>query len=365
MVTIVRACAWSVLLASAVCAPPTFADVPKVIRVGCPGAGIGNRGFVGGSPFAVMHVKGLLEEEFKRDGIRIEYSLFKGAGPAVNEAAANGQLDVWHVGDLPAMVARAGGLKHRVLLASNSRVSVYVAVPADSSVTRLEDLRGRRVAVNKGTTTHLQAARFLAAHGLSERDVRVINMQASAAKAALATKDVDAMVGQTDLLTLRDRGVARIIYASRGESGEYGQSTLMASEDFLDRYPHIVQRIVNVWVRAAHWTSLEQNRHELFKLWEKSGVPYRSWATEYEGRDLKEKSSPLLDDYIVARYRAGLEDARRLGFIRKTVDVETWFDRRFLENALKATGLQDYWRECDASGKHKPKADAGRRPRAR
>jgi sulfonate transport system substrate-binding protein len=55
-----------------VAVPARAQDKPAVIRVATPGVGIGNRPVVGGSVWAVVHLKGLLEEEFKADGIRVE-----------------------------------------------------------------------------------------------------------------------------------------------------------------------------------------------------------------------------------------------------------------------------------------------------
>lgn len=339
-------------------AGPASAENPKVIRFGYPGVGVGNRPFVGGSTFSTVHGRALLEAEFKQDGIPVAFTFFKGAGPALNEAAANGLLDIWHEGDLPAIVARAGGLRTKVLLASSTRGNQYVAVPADSPVTRLEELKGRRVAVFKGTTGHLHAVSFFAAHGLAERDLRLINMDTATGKAALATKDIDALVGGTDLIELRNRGIAKIIYSTRGDSPTFfTQGTLIATEDFIKRYPHVVQRIVNVWVAAARWNSEPEHRQEVFQNWARSGTPYGTYKEDYEGIDLKVKSSPLLDDYIAQRYRDGIQDSKRFGYIRAPFAVEDWFDPTFLAKALKTTGLENYWVEFDAEGRPKSRPD--------
>src|SRR5690349_4000511 len=74
---------------------------PKEIRVAYPGVGVGNRPFVGGNSAAVVHLRGLLEEEFKADGIKVTWSFLRGAGPATNELYANGLVDFSLLGDLP------------------------------------------------------------------------------------------------------------------------------------------------------------------------------------------------------------------------------------------------------------------------
>ncbi|MEN0106811.1 MAG: nitrate ABC transporter substrate-binding protein, partial [Pseudomonas sp.] len=58
-----------------------------------------------------------LEKEFAADGIEVQWNFFKGAGPAVNEALANGQVDFAYLGDLPAIVGKANGQDTRQLSA--------------------------------------------------------------------------------------------------------------------------------------------------------------------------------------------------------------------------------------------------------
>ncbi len=151
-----------------------------------------------------MHLKGLLEQEFKADGIQIRWSFLRGAGPAVNELYANGLVDFSALGDLPSVIGRAGGLKTKVLAGTFVRGNFYFSVPADSNIKSITDLRGKKIAVLKGTATQLGAVKVLESFGLKEKDVRLINMDTNTAKAALITKDVDATVGGYDYLALRD-----------------------------------------------------------------------------------------------------------------------------------------------------------------
>src|SRR4030095_6046527 len=111
---------------------PRFAraDAPSVIRIAYPGVGVGNRPVVGGSSAPTMHLRGMLEEEFQKDGIRIEWSFLRGAGPAVNELYANGLVDFSLLGDLPSLIGRAGGLETRVLAATGIRGNSYIFVPS-------------------------------------------------------------------------------------------------------------------------------------------------------------------------------------------------------------------------------------------
>ncbi|HEX3133471.1 MAG TPA: ABC transporter substrate-binding protein, partial [Planctomycetota bacterium] len=149
---------------------------PKVIRIGFAAVGIGGVQAVGYSSFGSAQMLGLVDEEFNRDGIRIEWNFYRGAGPAVNEAIANGLLDVAWQGDLPSVIGRANGLKTRIVAGAGLRANTYLAVPVDSPAQSLKDLVGKKVALHKGTNLQLTVSRILQAHQLSERDFKSINL---------------------------------------------------------------------------------------------------------------------------------------------------------------------------------------------
>lgn len=60
------------------------AATQSVIRVGVPGVGVGDRPKTGGSPPSTVGLRGLLEEEFEADGIKVQWNYLRGAGPALN-----------------------------------------------------------------------------------------------------------------------------------------------------------------------------------------------------------------------------------------------------------------------------------------
>lgn len=326
-------------------------EKPTVIRLGVATAGAGNPPVYGGSPSATAQIKGWLEEEFKADGIRVEWRFFKGAGPGVNEALASGQLDFAFQGDLPSILGRASGIKTKLLLASGIRADVYVAVPDGSELQSIDDLRGKRVALFKGTNLQLGVDRLLAEHGMSERDLKIVNLDFAASQAALASKDIDAAFGGFELLTLRDKGIAKIIYSSKGRSPAVTRNAhVLVTEAFEKKYPEIVGRVVKALVRSAQWTSDEKNRDEVFHLWAKTGIPYTTWKESFEGEPMKLKNSPLFDDYLTHRYKQAVADALRFKLIRTGFDVDAWIDRRYLDAAIKSLHLEGYWPTYDSEG---------------
>ncbi|MEI9948534.1 MAG: ABC transporter substrate-binding protein [Pseudomonadota bacterium] len=343
-------------LSLAVIAGQARADAPSVIRVGYPGVGIGNRPASFGNAIATLHLRGLLEDEFKKDGIKIQWTFLRGAGPAVNELFANGLLDFSHLGDLPSVVGRSSGLKYKVLASSGVRGNIYVSVPSDSAIKDLKELRGRKVAVQKGTATHLAALKILESVGLTEKDVRLLSMDTNTAKAAIVTKDVEAAFGQADYLSLQDQGVSRVIFTTKGGDAKLTSNGLfLGSEDFIRKYPEITKRVVKNVVLAAKW--LADNEKEpapIFQLWSKSGNAFASFKRDWQGENLKYKTSPLVDPYVASRYKLQIDEAKRLGLTRKSFSFEEWTDATFLNQALKELNLENFWQPRDLNGNPLP-----------
>lgn len=326
---------------------------PPVINFGFASPKVGNPPQYTLGAGGIAYSKGWIEDEFKSNPeTKVEFVFFKGAGPAVNEALANNQLDFAFQGDLPAVIARSVGLKTRLLLANNIRNNIYLAVPPDSSIRSVEDLKGKKVSFFKGTNAQTPINRLLAKHKLNEKNLKVINLDTASGQAALLNGDIDALFGDVQLLKLRDQGKLKIIYTSNGDSPIYTrQAHILVRDEFAAKYPETTKRIVKVLVKAAYWASEPANRDELLTLWAIPGVYTREQLAEDYGNNIKLRNSPLLDDFIVSSYKAVAADSLQFGLIRKNIEVDSWFDRSFLNAALKELKLENYWEPLDANGK--------------
>lgn len=347
MKTILKALASIALLVSVT---GQAAENPTVIRFGSPIVGSGNRPIAYGSFYATAQTKALFEQEFKKDGIKVEWNNFKGAGPAVNEAVANNLLDVTWEGDLPALIGKAGGLNTRLILASGF-LNTYLVVPNNSPAEKLEDLKGKKIAVFKGTAPQLAAAKVLAEHGLTEKDFRVISMDSNTATAALTTGDVDGIWLSSAAYQLVDRGVGKIVYETRSRPYELSsQGFVLVHGDFEKKYPHIVQRIVNVLVKEAAWSSEPKNKTQVLQLWAKSGIPYSTLQRDIEGIDFKHGQSPLLDPFFLANIKRNAAQAQKLNLLLSEVNIDEWQQPKYLQQALKDLKLEGFWTTYNTQG---------------
>lgn len=328
---------------------------PAAIRFGSPGAAAFARSRLkpGGVIVGVAHTKGWLHEAFEAEGIRLEFPTFKGGAPMVGQALANSQVDFAVQGDLMSVIGRSAGLPTRLILPSVKLGNAYVAVPAGSAIRTLQELRGKRVAYFKGNYIHLQVIRILATVGLTERDIRSISLDGPSAVTALSTGDVDAVFGASDLLALRDRGIARIVYSTVGQAPSLtAQSGFLVREAFAQQYPEITQRIVQIVVRAAHWLSEPAHREDVLDLWTSDRGLRSHIVEDYGGRPFEDRVSPLLDAFYLGRYEATQAEARTLGLLRgANFDVASWVDRRYLERALAELNLGSRWQPLDVAGR--------------
>jgi len=113
----------------------------------------------------------------------------------------------------------------------------------------------------------------------------------------------------------------------------------------------VVRRVVRAFVKAARFGADEKNRDAVFAIWSKTGLPAESYRADFENEPLANRLTPLIDPYVIARYRDQAQRTRDYGLLRKDVDVDGWAARGYLDQALEELHLQHFWPTYDADGK--------------
>lgn len=142
------------------------------------------------APILIAKQKRWLEEELGSAGLK--WQSFS-AGPMMNEAIAAGQLDVIFTGDFPAILGRASGLETRLIgIASSGYLSQAGVLRANSPITSVKELKGKKVATFKGTTAHHLLVLALREANLKPADVELVNLTLPDMGSALERGEVDA-----------------------------------------------------------------------------------------------------------------------------------------------------------------------------
>lgn len=142
--------------------------------------------------FLLLKARGLLEKDLAPLGFHVEWTEFPG-GPQLLEALNVGALDFGITGEAPPIFAQAAGAP-LVYVANEpaAPLSEAILVPRDSSIHSVAELRGKTVALNKGSNVHYLLVKALERVGLSYADITPVFLKPSDARAAFEHGDVDA-----------------------------------------------------------------------------------------------------------------------------------------------------------------------------
>ncbi|NLJ74502.1 MAG: ABC transporter substrate-binding protein [Firmicutes bacterium] len=152
-------------------------------------------------------------------GWSVEYNTFL-VGSAMTEAMASGNLSIAPVmGGTSAIVSKAGGRDIRIIGAYSQAPRAF-ALAALPGGTRLDQLRGKKIAVPLGTEAHFLLTKILAEQGLSLRDVQVVNLLIPDGITALQSNQVDAaMVVEPVMSRLLQGGRIEVLRDGEGLIG--------------------------------------------------------------------------------------------------------------------------------------------------
>jgi len=170
----------------------------------------------GGSQ-SLLAAAGLLDTPY-----RIQWSTFA-SGPPLIEAARAGAIDVGGTGNTPVIFAAAARARVQFVSANKGNVeSDAVLVPRDSPLRSVEDLRGKRIAVAKGSSAHGQLLYTLRAAGMTLDDVELTFLAPADAYAAFGQGEVDAWATWDPYTAQAQRDGARTIATGTGTANGYG-----------------------------------------------------------------------------------------------------------------------------------------------
>lgn len=229
-------------LFSRVVPPIATSGAPKVVRIGSFSTAVDY------GPLFVAKAKGYFDEELSKVNAKAEFTEFQTL-PSITEAFASDQIEFVFQAEPPAIIARSGGNDVRIVGISCS-LRQEVIVPSNSAITAIPELRGRKIAVLAGTSSHYGLLKIAQAAGLSTGDISVIDMVPPDAKAAFSRGEVDAWAVwppwvEQELLA----GTGRVIPASEALI----HSVVVARGSFIDQNGAEARAVLQAVGRARSW----------------------------------------------------------------------------------------------------------------
>jgi len=269
----------------------------------------------------VLRRFGWLDEDLKRDGIPVKWVLSAGSNRALEYLNAD-SVDFGSTAGLAALLAKANGNPITAPYVFSRPEWTALVVPKDSPIRSVADLKGRKVAATKGTDPYLFLLRALKTAGLKRSDIEHVALQHADGRAALEQGRVDAWAGLDPHMAAAELTTgARLLYRNVAFN-TYG--FLNVRQDFLQRHPELVRRVIVQYERARTWTLA--NRSEAAQiLAEEAKVPLPVALLQVNLRTDLSNPQPSREHVQALRAAAPLLVEEEL--VRKGVDL----DRAILE----------------------------------
>jgi sulfonate transport system substrate-binding protein len=219
----------------------------------------------------LLKERATLEKRLAPLGFRITWTEFP-AGPQLLEALNVGAIDFGTTGEAPPIFAQATGAALRyVAFSAPAPRGEAILVPQGSPIASVADLKGRKVALNKGSNVHYLLVRALEDAGLTVRDVQPVYLPPADARAAFERGAVDAWVIWDPFLAAAEAATgARTLRDGTGLVSNH--QFYLAAQPFLDAQPDTVRAVVEELAAIERWA--EANPKEVAGLFgPRMGIP--------------------------------------------------------------------------------------------
>jgi sulfonate transport system substrate-binding protein len=199
----------------------------------------------------ILKQKGLLEKEFAKDGINIVWVQSAGSNKALEFLNA-GSVDFGSTAGSAALVARINGNPIKSIYVFSRPEWTALVTARDSKISTVADLKGKRVAVTRGTDPHIFLVRALLDAGLSEKDITPVLLQHADGKTALIRGDVDAWAGLDPMMAQAEIEDGAKLFFRNPAANTWG--ILNVREQFLKDNPDVVRRVLAVYEDARKYS---------------------------------------------------------------------------------------------------------------
>ncbi|MBS4220361.1 aliphatic sulfonate ABC transporter substrate-binding protein [Bacillus sp. FJAT-49711] len=262
----------------------------------------------------ILKEKGFAEELFEKEGIEIEFVLSQGSNKAL-EFLNSKSVDFGSTAGAAALLAKAKGSPIQAIYIY-SKPEWTALVSKDSTISNVEELKGKKVAATLGTDPYIFLLRALEDNGLSAKDVEIINLQHADGAAALLSGEVDAWAGLDPHMARIEKEAGANLFFRNPDFNTYG--TLNVRTEFAEKYPEYVTKVIEAYEKARQWAI--DHPEETAEILAKEAQIDLEVAKIQIGRNDFSSSKPG-DEQITAITAAG-DVLKNEGLIEEKADIE-------------------------------------------
>ncbi len=192
----------------------------------------------------------LLEQQFPN--ATVQWKEFP-AGPQMLEALSAGSLDIGFVGNTPPIFAQSA--EKNIRYAAYEAVPITsqaLVIPENSSIKTIQDLKGKKIAVQKGSSAHELLGKILSKAGLTWSDITPVWLPPADARAALDQKAVDGWVSWDPFLSVVERdSKAKVLIDGSAFPATY--QYYIANPSYVTSHPDAINKFISAANSANTW----------------------------------------------------------------------------------------------------------------
>lgn len=196
--------------------------------------------------------RGTLEKRLAEQGVGVKWTEFP-AGPVLLEGLNVGSIDFGTVGEAPPIFAQAAGAN--LVYVGNeppSPASEAIVVPKGSSLRTLADLKGKKIALNKGSNVHYLLLKALEKAGVAYAAIQPVFLPPADARAAFERGSVDAWAIWDPFLAAAEKQIdARVLADGKGLVANY--QFYLASRTYAEKNPEILRIVLDEVAKVDDW----------------------------------------------------------------------------------------------------------------
>lgn len=200
----------------------------------------------------LLKSRGTLEKRLGEQGVDVQWTEFPG-GPQLLEGLNVGSVDFGVTGETPPVFAQAAGAD-LVYVAHEppAPTGEAILVPKDSRIRSVAELKGKKVALNKGSNVHYLLVRALEDAGLKYGDIQPVYLPPSDARAAFERGSVDAWVIWDPFLSAAEKQLqARILRDGQGLVDNH--QFYLATRTFAEKHPQVISALIEEIRTVGEW----------------------------------------------------------------------------------------------------------------
>lgn len=211
----------------------------------------------------LLKANGALEKRLAAKGIDVKWTEFPG-GPQLLEGLNVGSVDFGTTGETPPVFAQAAGADLLyVAFEPPAPTSEAILVPKDSPIKSVAELKGKKVALNKGSNVHYLLVRALEEAGLKYSDIQPVYLPPADARAAFERGSVDAWVIWDPFQAAAEQQLqARTLIDGTGLVSNH--QFYLATRPYAEKHPEVIEALVEEirgigeWVKANNDQTVAQ-----------------------------------------------------------------------------------------------------------